>query len=237
MNAYEVLGVTTNTSGADIRVAYLALVRKYHPDINKAPGATKKLQQINAAYDLVKEGKPRTTSSQNTTPKSSAPKNVEPLWMMFDLEDTFEIKRFWYTTSGYQYVAYSPRGVCDGLTITYHGDRPLKARIRQHKRWDVNGTEIKLRRKVTCYVSQVAQGKDIKFYVCGHERVHTLRKQLTSGVWTFPGHGVPVRRPDWSTYMGNVKIEFNVLPDPPWYKKLFLAPLVIKDDELSLDKW
>lgn len=52
---YEVLGVGKDASDEEIKRAYRALAKKYHPDAN--PGdqeAAQKMQEVNAAYDRIK---------------------------------------------------------------------------------------------------------------------------------------------------------------------------------------
>ena len=57
MNPYKVLGVSETATQEEIRAAYLALVKKYHPD-RYADGPLKemageKLKEINRAYELI----------------------------------------------------------------------------------------------------------------------------------------------------------------------------------------
>ena len=50
---YEVLGVSKTASQDEIKKAYRSLAKKYHPDINKEPGAEDKLKEINEAYEVL----------------------------------------------------------------------------------------------------------------------------------------------------------------------------------------
>lgn len=62
-HAYLVLGISKEASMDEIKKGYRALVKQYHPDIIKAQGAdeayiqasTAKVQEINAAYELIKK--------------------------------------------------------------------------------------------------------------------------------------------------------------------------------------
>lgn len=58
---YKVLGVAPDASDEEIKKAYRDLTKKYHPDLN--PGdeeAARKMNDINAAYDAIKNGTAQT---------------------------------------------------------------------------------------------------------------------------------------------------------------------------------
>uniref|UniRef100_A0A2P2KPE9 Uncharacterized protein MANES_14G157300 n=1 Tax=Rhizophora mucronata TaxID=61149 RepID=A0A2P2KPE9_RHIMU len=50
---YSTLNVGRNASSQEIKAAYRKLARKYHPDMNKGPGAEEKFKEISAAYEVV----------------------------------------------------------------------------------------------------------------------------------------------------------------------------------------
>lgn len=62
-NAYALLNIPKEATHDEVKKAYRALVRVYHPDIIKAQGAnedyiqeaTAKVQEINAAYEMIKK--------------------------------------------------------------------------------------------------------------------------------------------------------------------------------------
>ena len=50
---YVVLGVSHNATSEEIRSAYRVLAKKYHPDLNKDPGAEETFKQVNEAYSVL----------------------------------------------------------------------------------------------------------------------------------------------------------------------------------------
>jgi molecular chaperone DnaJ len=56
---YEILGVSRDAGKEDIKRAYRRLARKYHPDVNKEPGAEEHFKEINRAYEILSEPETR----------------------------------------------------------------------------------------------------------------------------------------------------------------------------------
>lgn len=52
---YAVLGVPESATETEIRTAYRRLVRRYHPDVNKAAGAEDHIKEINLAYESLSD--------------------------------------------------------------------------------------------------------------------------------------------------------------------------------------
>lgn len=56
---YEILGVSKTASEQEIKSAYRRLAKKYHPDVNKTPGAEQKYKDVNEAYEVLHDPEKR----------------------------------------------------------------------------------------------------------------------------------------------------------------------------------
>ncbi|ETW91789.1 MULTISPECIES: molecular chaperone DnaJ [Streptococcus] len=61
---YDRLGVSKDASQDEIKRAYRKMSKKYHPDINKAPGAEEKYKEIQEAYETLGDEQKRAAYDQ-----------------------------------------------------------------------------------------------------------------------------------------------------------------------------
>jgi curved DNA-binding protein len=65
---YEVLGVGRDAPAEDIQRAYRQLARKYHPDVDRSPGAEDRFKEINEAYHVLSD--PQRRQQYDSPPKA-----------------------------------------------------------------------------------------------------------------------------------------------------------------------
>jgi curved DNA-binding protein len=75
---YSILGVSRDASSDEIQRAYRKLARKYHPDVNKDPGAEERFKQISEAYDVLSDPKTRKKYDAFGADFRSVPDDVDP---------------------------------------------------------------------------------------------------------------------------------------------------------------
>tara|TARA_B100000700_G_scaffold331319_1_gene463131 strand:- start:1525 stop:2658 length:1134 start_codon:yes stop_codon:yes gene_type:complete len=61
---YNILGVSRDADGETLKRAYRNMARKYHPDINKEPGAEERFKEIGRAYEVLSDSDSRARYDQ-----------------------------------------------------------------------------------------------------------------------------------------------------------------------------
>ncbi len=87
-NPYEVLGVASTASAAEIQTAYRKLAKKLHPDLN--PGdksAEEKFKEVAGAYDLVSDAEKRKRFDKGEIDAAGAERPQRPFYRDFASSD------------------------------------------------------------------------------------------------------------------------------------------------------
>lgn len=69
--AYKVLELPQGVSQDEVKKRARDLMKLYHPDVNKRPGAEEKFKKINEAFERIKSGEPDVIERSRTTSSSS----------------------------------------------------------------------------------------------------------------------------------------------------------------------
>src|ERR1700722_20013505 len=72
---YEILGLATTASAAEIKSAYRRLPKKFHPDQSKELKAKDKFAEIGAAYEIVGDEKKRAAFDRGEIDAEGKPRN------------------------------------------------------------------------------------------------------------------------------------------------------------------
>lgn len=90
---YEVLGVSRDASGDEIRAAYRRLARKFHPDVNRTdPDAETKFKEIGQAYEILSDDEKRARFDRfGTVDGPSGPGGPDGGFMAADFSDLFDM--------------------------------------------------------------------------------------------------------------------------------------------------
>ena len=87
---YELLGVSRDADADTLKRAYRQQARKYHPDVNKEPGAEDKFKEIGKAYEALADPETRARYDQFGEAGLGGAAGMPDMGDMGGLADLFE---------------------------------------------------------------------------------------------------------------------------------------------------
>lgn len=69
-NAYDVLGIEPTATAEEIKAAYKAMVKRYHPDHNESKNAASQFRAVKKAYDILKDDEKKAEYDANILPRA-----------------------------------------------------------------------------------------------------------------------------------------------------------------------
>ena len=171
---YRILGLKPGASEEEVKRAYRQLAKKYHPDMNPGdPYAAKMMNDINAAYDQIKNP-PKQTTTQSAYDPFAGWQHQE------DTERTqcteYQAARHYIQVGAYQDAAYVLHSVptqarnaewyfLSAIVNTNMGNRVLGyEQINQACRMDPNNTEYQMLREQIERYGQAYQTRQQGFH-------------------------------------------------------------------------
>ncbi len=100
---YKVLGVSRDASDDEIKQAYRRLAKQYHPDRNPGDAtAAKKMQEVNAAYEQIKNPE----KAQTSTSHGGYGYGYDPFGGSYQRTYSSQSNDDQYQQAAYQYIRY-----------------------------------------------------------------------------------------------------------------------------------